>query len=63
MKKVELCYSLEMFNTLVNRPDIEVLQVDVKVVENSYHFQDGFCGVVFYKELIQNEQKGEDVKK
>jgi hypothetical protein len=52
MKRVELCYSLDAFNELINRTDIEVLQIDVKVVEKSYYFQEGFCGVVFYKELI-----------
>ena len=35
----------------INRTDIEVLQVDIKVVEQSYMFQESFAAVVFYREL------------
>jgi hypothetical protein len=39
------------FETFVNRTDVEILQVDVKAVEQSYSFQEGFSAVVFYREL------------
>ena len=51
MKKVEVCYTVKHFEEFVNREGIEVLQVDVKVVEQSYMFQDCFCGIVFYKTM------------
>lgn len=51
MKKVQFCYTIKEFEDWINREDIEVLQVDVKVVEQSYLFQDSFAGIIFYKEL------------
>ena len=51
MKKVKLFSSMSEFEAFINRTDIEVLQVDVKVVEQSYMFQESFGAVVFYKEV------------
>lgn len=51
MKKVSLFSSMSEFEKFINRTDIEVLQVDVKVVEQSFLFQESFAAVVFYKEL------------
>ncbi len=51
MKKVKLFSSISEFEEFINREDIEVLQVDVKVVEQSYSFQESFAGIVFYREL------------
>ena len=41
------------FESFINRTDIEVLQVDVKVVEQSFMFQESFAAVVFYKEVVK----------
>jgi hypothetical protein len=51
MKKVQLFSQMSDFEEFINRTDIEVIQVDVKVVEQSYMFQESFAAVVFYKVL------------
>jgi hypothetical protein len=51
MKKVKLFDKVSEFEAFVNRTDIEVLQVDIKAVEQSFCFQEGFAAVVFYLEL------------
>ena len=40
--------SIEMFEEFVNT-DIEILQMDLKAVEQSYRFQECFCAVVYYR--------------
>lgn len=49
MKKIELLRSVSDFESFVNREDIEIIQTDVKVVEQSFLFQEGFAAVVYYK--------------
>jgi hypothetical protein len=51
MKKIKLFDKVSEFEAFVNRTDIEVLQVDIKAVEQSFCFQEGFAAVVFYLEL------------
>ena len=51
MKRVQLFNTMESFEEFINRTDIEVIQVDVKVVEQSMMFQQSFAAVAFYKEL------------
>lgn len=51
MKRVELFNTMKSFEDFVNRTDIEVISVDIKVVEQSYTFQEGFAAVIFYKDL------------
>jgi hypothetical protein len=51
MKKVQLFNKISEFEEFINRADIDVIQVDVKVVEQSYMFQESFAAVVFYKVL------------
>lgn len=49
MKKVQLFSRMSDFEEFVNRTDIEIIQVDIKVVEQSCIFQESFAAVVFYK--------------
>ena len=51
MKRVKLFVKVSDFEAFVNRTDIEILQVDVKAVELSFCFPDGFSAVVFYREF------------
>ena len=51
MKKVKLFSSISEFEEFVNRDDIDIIQVDVKAVEQSSMFQESFVAVVYYKEL------------
>ena len=51
MKKVQLFNKMSDFEEFINRTDIDVIQVDVKVVEQSFMFQESFAAVVFYKVL------------
>lgn len=57
MKKVQLFFKVSDFESFVNRTDIEILQVDVKAVEQSFCFQEGFSAVVFYHELNEELSK------
>lgn len=45
---------MEEFELFVNRQDIETISIDVKVVEQSFMFQQSFAAIVFYKELNLN---------
>lgn len=49
MKKVKLFSYMSEFEEFVNRTDIDVIQVDVKVVEQSFLFQESFAGIVYYE--------------
>ena len=51
MKRLKLLATVSDFETFVNRTDIEILQLDIKVVEQSFSFQESFCAVVYYREL------------
>jgi hypothetical protein len=51
MKKVQLFSKMSEFEKFINRTDIEIIQVDIKVVEQSFMFQESFAAVVFYKVL------------
>ena len=50
MKKVKVCNTVKQFEDLINREDIEVIQMDAKGCEQSFSFQESFIGVVVYKE-------------
>jgi hypothetical protein len=49
-KRIELFYTISDFESFVNRTDIKIIQVDVKGVERSHTFQQGFFAVVFYEQ-------------
>jgi hypothetical protein len=49
-KRIELFYTISDFESFVNRTDIKIIQVDVKGVEISHTFQQGFFAVVFYEQ-------------
>jgi hypothetical protein len=53
MKRLKLLTTVSDFETFVNRADIEILQLDIKVVEQSFCFQESFCAVVYYRELSE----------
>ena len=40
------------FENFVNRQDIKIISTDLKVVEQSAYFQEGFCALIFYDELV-----------
>ena len=46
--------SIKEFEEFVNRTDINVISVDVKVVEQNSMFQEHFAGIIFY-ELLTNQ--------
>jgi hypothetical protein len=48
-KQVKVFSSIEEFEDLINREDVEVLQMDVKGCEESFSHQEGFIGVVLFK--------------
>jgi len=47
-KKIKMFDSIEMFEEFVNT-DIEILQMDIKAVDQSIRFQEYFCAVVYYR--------------
>ena len=47
-RKVTVCNTVQQFEELVNREDIDIIQMDAKGCEQSYTFQESFIGVVVY---------------
>lgn len=62
-KRVKILYTTEEFENFVNRTDIEIIHIDVRGVEQSYSFQQGFMGVVFYEELENEHAKSVEESK
>lgn len=50
MKKIELFYTKSSFEEFANRKDIKILQIEIKAVDISINFQEGFFGIIFYEE-------------
>lgn len=50
-KLVKMFRDMATFENFVNGDKFEILQVDVKAVEQSSRYQEGFAAVVFYREL------------
>lgn len=48
MYKIKMFWYMSEFEEFVNRSDIEVKQIDIKVVEQNSTFQEGFAGIVYY---------------
>lgn len=53
MKRVKMFNTIKEFETFINRSDIDIISVDIKVVEQSFIFQEGFSAIVFYQEPIK----------
>jgi hypothetical protein len=51
MKRLKLLAKVSEFEAFVNRTDIEILQLDIKAVEQSFLFRESFCAFVYYREL------------
>lgn len=51
MRKVKIAHTIEEFEELANRKDINILQVDVKGIEPNALFQQGFVGIVYYEDI------------
>jgi len=56
MKRVKIAYTVEEFEEFINSRDINILQVDVKAVEPSFIFQEGFMGIVYYEDVANGEK-------
>ena len=56
MKRVQIAYTPQMFEEIVNRKDINILQVDVKGIEPNALFQQGFVGIVYYDDVDNGEK-------
>lgn len=55
MKRVKVFSSIAEFEEFINSETIETIQIDVKAVEQSFHFQDSFMAIVFYKATITQQ--------
>ena len=53
MKRVKIFNTISEFEEYVNRTDIDVLAVDIKIVDQSIYFQEYFAAVLYYKELTK----------
>lgn len=51
MKKIKIITNSSELEHFINRTDIEVIQLDIKAVEQSCLTQEWFVAVIFYKEL------------
>jgi hypothetical protein len=54
MKRVKIFNTISEFEEYVNRADIDVLAVDIKIVDQSIYFQEYFAAVLYYKELTKS---------
>lgn len=52
MKKIKIITSSVELEDFVNKTDIEIIQIDIKAVEQSFFAQEWFVAVIFYKEII-----------
>lgn len=52
MKRIKIITSSVELEEFVNRTNIEIIQVDIKAVEQSIFAQEWFIAVIFYKEII-----------
>lgn len=57
MKKLEIFNFMEDFESFVNRTDIEIIDVQIQVVPQLSQFQQGFAGLVYYKDLNGDMEK------
>jgi len=60
MKRIEIAYTTQIFEEIVNRKDVNILQVDVKGVEQNALFQQGFIGIVYYEEIDNSKKRRMD---
>ncbi len=63
MKRVQIAYTPQMFEEIVNRMDINILQIDVKGMEPNALFQQGFIGIIYYEEIGNNADMSEEMIK
>lgn len=52
MKRIKIITSSVELEEFVNRTNIEIIQVDIKAVGQSFFAQEWFIAVIFYKEII-----------
>lgn len=52
MKRIKIITSSVELEEFVNRTNIEIIQVDIKAVEQNFFAQEWFIAVIFYKEII-----------
>lgn len=52
MKRIKIITSSVELEEFVNRTNIEIIQVDIIAVEQSFFAQVWFIAVIFYKEII-----------
>lgn len=50
MKRVIATPSIKYFEEVLNRPDIDIIKIDVKAVEQTIYFQDCFFGIIVFEE-------------
>lgn len=50
MKKIKIITSSSELEQFVNRTDIEIIQMDIKAVEQNIFAQEWFIAVIFYTE-------------
>lgn len=47
-RKIFLAHTIKQFEEFLETPNLDIISIDVKAVEQSYSFQDGFMGIIFY---------------
>lgn len=56
-KQIAMFTSMSEFEDFVNRTDITILQLDLKVVEQSYSFQESFGALVYYEVIKPTKER------
>lgn len=57
MKKIKIITSSVELEDFVNKTDIEIIQIDIKAVEQSCFAQEWFIAVIFTKKLFNRYEK------
>ena len=51
MKRIKIITDSHELFQFINRTDIEIIQIDIKAVEQNMLAQEWFIAVIFYKEI------------
>lgn len=51
-KQIRLFYTTKEFEEFVNHETVEVIDIQIKAMENSAMFQESFFAIVFYKDVV-----------
>ena len=58
IKHIKMFSKMSEFEKFANRTDIDILNIDIKVVNQSFIFQESFAGIIYYNEDALIKEQG-----